>query len=219
MFLFNGTKKIQKKLFTLGTLSLVFITFTLIVTSCKKSTEISSEVGTEPVIGEKVELPTGNYIVGNDIKEGFYNIKMISGNGNVVVKDGNADIVADESMKGKAAKLRIAVMEGYEVHVSNGAKVAFNPTPMKSKMITEKKETVLYSGFWYVGKDIAPGKYKVWKNMSSDSNIGIVNNKDKFKVNNKMSKDKSGLKEFIIDLEDGDIIKIDNSNGIYFTPQ
>lgn len=173
------------------------------------------------VQGKAIDLGAGTFTAGTDIEPGIYDATSLKGQGNFVVKNSNGKLTTNEILgNGElgSKKVRVVIADGDNITISGINRTHFEP--VTTPLIKEKKEVVLYSGYWVVGQDIGAGRYKAGNNLSKSSNFIINGKSGKLKTNEIISSSGDlGVAEVTVTLEDGDLINIRSSNGIKFTPQ
>jgi hypothetical protein len=177
---------------------------------------------TRKVIGVATDLGTGTFTVGNDIKAGTYDVTTAAGQGNFIVNSNDGTLITNEVLGSSNGigvnKVRVVLSDGWQIKISNLNKVHFEPVTNNST--SNKRQITLYSGYWLVGLDVAPGRYIAGNNLSDSSNFIVYDSWGTPKVNEIISNSNNiGVKEVTIDLNKGDIINISGSNGITLTPQ
>ena len=105
-----------------------------------------------------VSLGSGNHVVGQDIKPGFYVIIAISGSGNL--QDDSGDI---NTILGPTPDNELGQVDSYTTVLYKGEKLdsqdiqSLKFTPVKQYQYLNK----IGAGNWEVGLDIKPGTYEL----------------------------------------------------------
>lgn len=118
-------------------------------------------------IAQEVNLPSGNYTVGNEIQVGRYVCTLAEGTGTITIYDENNDMLfceiigSDDNFKG-VSSLTVDLKYDYKIEI-NSDNLSFIP------INTEKKD-VLSAGNWITGIDIDEGTYA----LSGDTSNGSI---------------------------------------------
>jgi Leucine-rich repeat (LRR) protein len=184
--------------------------------------DVQDNTQTNTNVGMATDLGAGNFTAGRDIKIGVYDVTASEGQGNFVITTNDGNLITNEILGNNADigvnKVRVILSDGWHIQISGLNKVHFEP--VSSNYIPNKQQITLYSGYWLVGSDIAPGRYIAGNNVSSSSNFIVYDNSGEVKVNEIISSSSDiGVKQVTIDLNKGDIINISDSNGITLFPQ
>lgn len=118
----------------------------------------------------KMKQSYTNYIVGEDIEEGKYDVEIDDVFGNIQIV-GKKDLSSNLRQKlglENIVKLRVVLHNGDEIMVEDPA--IFIPAK-DEKFVYE--ELMLYPGTWIVGDDIAPGKYNLSSTTDSIGEVSI----------------------------------------------
>ncbi len=110
-------------------------------------------------------------------------------------------------------KYRIILTQGNKIKISS---MSVNMKPIKRSLISYK-ETSIYSGYWICGQDITEGRYKAMAE-SGQGNFIIYDKSGAPKTNEILGGD-LGVKEVIIDLEQGDIINVAGLKSVKLVPE
>ncbi len=157
------------------------------------------------VSGELVTLGAGSFVVGSDLKAGYYDITAGAGeSGNLTSSGGLNEILGGEY---GVSKVRASLMDNEEVKLSGLSQVIF--TPVTAAFIGEHKDTQLYSGKFIVGEDIGEGRYKV-SAVSGSGNLftsGGVN---------EILGGEYGVPEVTLNLKNGQEVKISGIESVNF---
>jgi len=199
-----------------------------IVTNTEKTTKPDTTIDNKDnnlkrtVIGSATDLGAGTFIAGRDIKVGTYDATAPAGQGNFIINSSDGALITNEILGNSNGvgvnKVRVVLSDGWQIKISNLNKVHFEP--VVSNSVPNKQQITLYSGYWLVGLDIAPGRYIAGNNVSSSSNFIVYDSSGIPKVNEIISNSSDiGVKQVTIDLNKGDIINISGSNGITLIPQ
>lgn len=118
-------------------------------------------------IAQEVNLPSGQYIVGNEIQIGRYVCTLAEGTGTITIYDENNEMLfceiigSDDNFQG-VSSLTVDLKYDYVIDI-NSDNLSFIPVN------TEKKD-VLSAGNWIVGMDIDEGTYV----LSGDTTNGSI---------------------------------------------
>lgn len=146
-------------------------------------------------IAQEVNLPSGQYTVGNEIQIGRYVCTLAEGTGTITIYDENNEMLfceiigSDDNFQG-VSSLTVDLKYDYVIDI-NSDNLSFIPVG------TEKKD-VLSAGNWIVGMDIDEGTYV----LSGDTTNGsiIINRSD-------------GEQE-ILDLNSNNKVKLEDNDEI-----
>ena len=118
-------------------------------------------------IAQEVNLPSGNYTVGNEIQIGRYICTLAEGTGTITIYDENNEMLfceiigSDDNFKG-VSSLTVDLKYDYKIEI-NSDNLSFIP------INTEKKD-ILSAGNWITGIDIDEGTYA----LSGDTSNGSI---------------------------------------------
>ena len=118
-------------------------------------------------IAQEVNLPSGQYTVGNEIQIGRYVCTLAEGTGTITIYDENNEMLfceiigSDDNFQG-VSSLTVDLKYNYVIDI-NSDNLSFIPVN------TEKKD-VLSAGNWIVGMDIDEGTYV----LSGDTSNGSI---------------------------------------------
>ena len=146
-------------------------------------------------IAQEVNLPSGQYTVGNEIQIGRYVCTLAEGTGTITIYDENNEMLfceiigSDDNFQG-VSSLTVDLKYDYVIDI-NSDNLSFIPVN------TEKKD-VLSAGNWIVGMDIDEGTYA----LSGDTANGsiIIN--------------RSGGEQEILDLNSNNKVKLEDNDEI-----
>lgn len=146
-------------------------------------------------IAQEVNLPSGQYTVGNEIQIGRYVCTLAEGTGTITIYDENNEMLfceiigSDDNFQG-VSSLTVDLKYDYVIDI-NSDNLSFIPVN------TEKKD-VLSAGNWIVGMDIDEGIYV----LSGDTTNGsiIIN--------------RSGGEQEILDLNSNNKVKLEDNDEI-----
>lgn len=146
-------------------------------------------------IAQEVNLPSGQYTVGNEIQIGRYVCTLAEGTGTITIYDENNEMLfceiigSDDNFQG-VSSLTVDLKYNYVIDI-NSDNLSFIPVN------TEKKD-VLSAGNWIVGMDIDEGIYV----LSGDTTNGsiIIN--------------RSGGEQEILDLNSNNKVKLEDNDEI-----
>lgn len=101
---------------------------------------------------EEITLKQGEYIIGQDLKPGFYDIDSLSDNVSFMpVKLSKGDKIVGQKCE-----------KGTHVYIKGKGTVKLSPAKYKSLAVDNRNEyTILHSGNYIIGKQIPAGKYKI----------------------------------------------------------
>ncbi len=160
-------------------------------------------------------LSAGEHFIGEQIEEGVYDVTFPSGGGNFIVYTSDGNLLINEIGGSHGiSKYRAILPNGSEIKLS-GFKATF--TPIKTNIIPYES-LELYAGYWIVGQDLTSGRYKATSGTSDSGNFIIISDNDMLKTNEILGGD-YGVEEVIVNLSDGDIIKISSLPKVLFTPE
>ncbi|MDI6617902.1 MAG: hypothetical protein QME45_04380 [Clostridiales bacterium] len=185
----------------------------------KQVAEWQQEEKKRTVKGTATNLGAGTFTAGKDVQTGTYDVTATSGSGNFIIHSDDGTSIINEVLGSPGVnKVRVVLPDSARIQISGINKVHF--TPVTSDYVTDKQQVILYSRYWLVGQDIAPGRYKACNNKSSSSNLIVYDSSGMSKTNEIISNSSDiGVKEVTFDLENDDLITIGGSNGITFMPQ
>lgn len=146
-------------------------------------------------IAQEVNLPSGQYTIGNEIQIGRYVCTLAEGTGTITIYDENNEMLfceiigSDDNFQG-VSSLTVDLKYDYVIDI-NSDNLSFIPVN------TEKKD-VLSAGNWIVGMDIDEGTYV----LSGDTTNGsiIIN--------------RSGGEQEILDLNSNNKVKLEDNDEI-----
>lgn len=146
-------------------------------------------------IAQEVNLPSGQYTIGNEIQIGRYVCTLAEGTGTITIYDENNEMLfceiigSDDNFQG-VSSLTVDLKYDYVIDI-NSDNLSFIPVN------TEKKD-VLSAGNWIVGMDIDEGTYV----LSGDTTNGsiIINS--------------SGGEQEILDLNSNNKVKLEDNDEI-----
>ncbi|WP_158287108.1 Ig-like domain-containing protein [Mesobacillus foraminis] len=104
-------------------------------------------------------LSAGKWKAGKDIPAGRYKITAKAGSGNLVIGMGTEDRFINEILSSEKDEFGVTavttdIKAGDNIEISGLDNVQFT-------RVANIRSNTLHSGYWTVGKDIAPGKYKI----------------------------------------------------------
>lgn len=146
-------------------------------------------------IAQEVNLPSGQYTVGNEIQIGRYVCTLAEGTGTITIYDENNEMLfceiigSDDNFQG-VSSLTVDLKYNYVIDI-NSDNLSFIPVN------TEKKD-VLSAGNWIVGMDIDEGIYV----LSGDTTNGSI------------IIDRSGGEQEILDLNSNNKVKLEDNDEI-----
>ncbi len=161
---------------------------------------------------KEVELFAGEFVVGEDVVPGRYEITSLKGTGNFVVYDGEMPVV-NEILTDNASnqigitKLEVDLSEGNTIQISGINKVLFKPAEIKLK-------TTLPSGNHLVGRDVPAGSYVV--TTAKGSGNFVVYNGEIPVVNEILGGD-LGVEKVKVSLKEGQMIVISGLESVKLT--
>lgn len=172
-------------------------------TDTSKTAETTNEE-TYVNTAKEVELFAGEFIVGENVVPGRYDITSLDGVGNFVVYDGEMPIV-NEILTNQAGgqigvtKIQIDLYEGNRIQISGINKVLLKPAEIALK-------TTLVSGNHLVGRDVPAGTYIVTAPQGTGN--FIVYDGDFPVVNEILGSGDIGVEKIRISIKDGQMIVI-----------
>ncbi len=158
---------------------------------------------------EAAQLYTGEYIVGDDVKAGRYDITCASGSGNFFVYDGGMPVVneilassSEEVLGLGITKIQYDLEDGQKIIVSGINQVDLTPA-------TVSLNTTLCTGMHIVGRDVPAGSY-VATAPEGSGNFFVYTKTGMPRVNEILGKDDYGLavEKVKLTLKDGEIVVI-----------
>lgn len=160
-------------------------------------------------------LSAGTWKAGKDIPAGRYQITTTSGSGNLIITMNSYDRFINEILSSKddgfgVTRVTTDIKSGDSIKIMSLNSVQFT-------RVKHVKSNTLHSGYWTVGKDINPGKYKITTPKGS-GNLFIYRGRDLL-VNEILSSktDKYSVKSVTTTLKSGDRITIAGLNKVNFT--
>ncbi|EDS78160.1 hypothetical protein CBC_0675 [Clostridium botulinum C str. Eklund] len=157
------------------------------------------------------KLTAGEHIVGKHIAKGNYNVTF-NGNGNFIVYGSDGNALINEIGGYQIKKYKAILPEGSKIQLKG---MSANFTPIKATL-TPYKSVDIYAGYWVVGTDITKGRYKA-STSKGNGNFIIYSSNGSAKVNEILGE--AGVKEVVVDLDNGDIVDIKGLNNIKLTPE
>lgn len=160
------------------------------------------------------ELSAGEHTVGTHIDAGAYDVTF-NGSGNFNIYSADGSLLTNEIGGNDLGidKYRITLTQGNKIKNSS---MSVNMKPIKRSLVPYK-ETSIYSGYWICGQDITEGRYKAIVE-SGQGNFVIYGKSGGAKTNEILGGD-IGVKEVIINLEDGDIINVAGLKSVKLVPE
>lgn len=158
---------------------------------------------------EAAELFTGEFVVGEDVKAGRYDITCTSGSGNFFVYEGAMPVVneilassSNESMGLGVTKIQYDLKDGQKIVISGISNVVFTPS-------TVSLNTKLCTGMHVVGRDVPEGSY-VATAPEGSGNFFVYSKSGMPRVNEILGKDDFGLsvEKVKLTVKEGEIIVI-----------
>lgn len=164
-----------------------------------------------------IELFSGEWVVGEDISAGRYEITSTSTSGNfVVMNESNLPIVneilGDNAFDMGVSSITIDLSKGQIINISGMDDVLF--TPIESSL----KEGSLTAGTWIVGTDVKAGKY-IATTPKGSGNLVVTSNSIPV-VNEILTSDKDssmglGVEKVQLSLKEGQVIIVSGVNEVY----
>ena len=180
-------------------------------TSNGKATKATIKVKPKPYTKS---LSAGTWKAGTHIKPGRYKITTKSDRGNLVIGMGTNRFV-NEILSSKNDGFGVTVVttdikSGDKIKISGLNRVQFT-------QVSHVKANTLHSGYWTVGKDISPGRYKI---TTSSSSGNLVIHRGRYLLVNEILSNKPS-KYYVTSvtktLKSGDLIHISGLNQVKFT--
>ncbi|GAA0732862.1 hypothetical protein [Clostridium oceanicum] len=159
-------------------------------------------------------LSAGQYTVGEHLDEGQYMITF-NGSGNLFVYGSDGQSVVNEIGGSDLgiSQYKVTLVNGWKIKISS---MSINIKPIESQL-RSYSNFELHAGYWIVGQDVTAGRYKASVDSGS-GNFFVYDENGAPKTNEILGSD-LGVKEVIIDLEDGDLINISSLNHVKFSPE
>lgn len=159
------------------------------------------------VSGEAKTLNTGDFVVGQDIKAGLYDVTPASGeSGNFFTSGGTNEILGGQY---GVAKVRTKLNNNDTVKISGMSTATF--TPVTTPFVTTHTTTTLYAGVFTVGEDIGAGRYDVTPGAGESGNLFTSGG------TNEILGGQYGVPKTTVDLSDGDTVTLTSMNSVLFT--
>lgn len=157
----------------------------------------------------KMKGSYNNYIVGEDIKEGKYDVEMedIFGSIQIVGKRDLASNLAQILGLENILKLRVVLHDGDEIMAKD---TAIFTIAKNEKFGSEEVE--LYPGTWIVGEDILAGSYNMSATTKSVGELSIFKKDDEIPVISEFIGEGVEPATLDINLIDGDQIQVTKMN-------
>ena len=140
---------------------------------------------------ETVELFTGEFIVGKDVKAGRYDIRCEDSSGNFFVYEGDSPVVneiltssIEEKFSLDVTKIQYDLKDGQKIIISDLDSVFLSPTVVELS-------TKLSTGIHIVGRDVPAGDY-IATAPNCSGNFFVYNSSGQLKVNEILGKDDMG---------------------------
>lgn len=159
-------------------------------------------------------LSAGTWKTGKDLPAGRYKITTNSGSGNLFIGMGTDrfinEILSSEQDDFGVIAVTTDIKNGDSIEIAGLNNVQF-------KQVSNVKSNTLHAGYWTVGKDINPGKYKI-TTPSGSGNL-IIYRGSSLLVNEILSNksDDYSVTSVTTTLKTGDRINISSLNKVVFT--
>jgi hypothetical protein len=195
----------------------IFICITIYKNFTKPKNKVTvtnkSSLNQRKIIGTVADIGSGTFTGGKDILDGSYDVTPIDGEGTFLVTGSLRSINSYlGNTKGMTTqKVRVKILNGDKIQVHNIKKVHFEP--VKTPFVTSQKETILYTGRWFIGEDILKGKYKIIS-IDGDENLVIYDKTGLSKVTETIKMNTNNQ----VNLQDGDILNVFGVNKLKFIP-
>ena len=160
------------------------------------------------------QLSAGEYNVSTHLDSGAYDITF-NGSGNLFVNSSDGGLLTNIIGGGDdlgVTRYRAILPEGCKIKISG---MSINTKPAERKLMSYSNNS-LYSGYWVVGTDVTSGRYTV-SPIKGSGNFFVYSKGGSPKVNEILGSD-IGVKEAVINLDDGDIINISGIESVKFSP-
>lgn len=144
-----------------------------------------------------VRLQEGKYIVGEDINSGIYDLEFQKDSGAFNIESLDYNLNFGDMMLGDTTKSRVYLIDGQGIDITLGVGI-FVPA---NEVLHPYEEVELYSGVWYVGKSITPGRYRI-EPVKYSGNL-FIDSKDGALIAHEI-----GDRIITVTLNEGDKIKI-----------
>ncbi len=168
------------------------------------------------VTGKRTTLGAGNFAVGQDIPAGLYDVTAAAGqSGNFIVNgaDSYDEILGTAEGMG-IPKVRVQLRSGDKIQISGLSSVVFSP--VTTPYVTTVKTVDLYAGTWFVGKDLAPGRYVATPGHGQSGNFII----DAEGVDEILgTADGMGVPNVTVTVHKGDVIQVSGLSTVVMTPK
>lgn len=184
-------------------------------TEPKKVEEPIVEPVPEPVVetfintAESVEIFSGDFEVGTDVKAGRYSITCDSGSGNFFVYNGEMPYIneilttsIDDTLGMGVTRIEVDLTDGQILQVSGINNVQLEPAKIEQK-------TSLVAGYHLIGRDVPEGSYIATAPKGS-GNFFVFDKNGFPKTNEILGKDDYGMavEKVKVSLKKGDVIQI-----------
>ncbi|WLV24592.1 Ig-like domain-containing protein [Aciduricibacillus chroicocephali] len=160
-------------------------------------------------------LTTGKWKVGRDIPAGRYRITTNDEMGNLFITTKSYDRDVNEVLTDGEQDFGVSVVT---TDIKNGDIIEIlDLESVQFQKVAHKKSNTLHSGYWTVGKDISPGRYRV--STTDDSGNLFVSRGDYLIINEILgnNSDGFGVSSITTTLKTGDKIAIAGMDTVRFT--
>ncbi|PKY89685.1 hypothetical protein CYJ57_02965 [Falseniella ignava] len=163
------------------------------------------------------ELSSGEWIVGEDIEPGRYNIKPSDeeDSGNIMINQKDkSSLLLNEVLGfnhfGGVEQIRVYLTGGEKIEIIGLDSVTFTPVG------PEEKHEEIHAGFWIVGIDVEPGTYIATTEKEQSGNV-FVTDKDGYLVTTEILGENMfrGVDQMELKLEEGYKIDVSNLSNVY----
>lgn len=158
------------------------------------------------------ELIAGKHTVGEHIESGNYQVTF-KGNGNFTINTSSGSLVTNEIGGSSGIEEYKAILSDDMVIELSGMAAIFKPIKLELRPFEEFE---LHAGYWLVGEDLSPGRYKV-ELLEGSGNFIMYDSDSKLKANEVFG-GSHGIEEMMIDLALDDLIQIGSVKRLKFTP-
>lgn len=145
-----------------------------------------------------VRIKEGKYIVGEEVKEGWYDLTFQKDSGSFeIVNLYQGGEFRDSTAFGQNPKFRLYLKDGDGIDINLGIAI-FTPATIEKKSYERAEIT---AGVWIVGETLAPGRYKI-QDVKGPGNVRVRGTDGKLKITEVIG---DGI---ILDLVDNDVLSI-----------
>lgn len=167
------------------------------------------------VRGTAVTLGAGNFVGGQDVKAGLYDVTAGAGqSGNFIVTGTDQyDEILGDMTDGGVATVRAQISNGDKIQISGLSQVVF--TPVTTPYVTTHSLVTLYAGTWTVGQDLGTGRYIATPGAGQSGNF-IITNEGVDEILGDVTD--GGVANVTVTVQKGDVIQISGLSQVTMTP-